>query len=104
MSLNESLDRVLTRYKELEALMSDGSAGGEKIAKLGKEYSDLGPVVEAVNAYRKAQSEAQGMADLLADPATDPDMRELAEEEFRELKETLPDLERQVQVMLLPKD
>lgn len=104
MSLNESLDRVLTRYKELEALMSEGGAGGDTIAKLGKEYSDLGPVVEAVNAYRKAQTDAQGMADLLADPATDPDMRELAEEEFQELKETLPALERQVQLLLLPKD
>mgnify|MGYP001231507060 CR=1 FL=1 len=80
MSLNENLDRVLTRYKELEALMSEGGASGEEIAKLGKEYSDLGPVVEAVNAYRKAQADAQGMADLLADPATDADMRELAEE------------------------
>ena len=70
MSLNESLDRVLTRYKELESLMSEGGAGGDKIAKLGKEYSDLGPVVEAVKTYRKAQADAQGMADLLADPAT----------------------------------
>jgi peptide chain release factor 1 len=104
VSLNENLDRVLTRYKELEALMSEGGASGEEIAKLGKEYSDLGPVVEAVNAYRKAQADAQGMADLLADPATDADMRELAEEEFKELKETLPDLERQVELMLLPKD
>ena len=104
MSLNENLDRVLTRYKELEALMSDGSVSGDQIAKLGKEYSDLGPVVEAVNSFRKAQEDAQGMADLLADPDTDADMRELAEEEFKELKESLPELERQVQIMLLPKD
>ncbi len=104
MSLNENLDRVLTRYKELEALMSEGGTSGEEIAKLGKEYSDLGPVVEAVNAYRKAQADAQGMADLLADPETDPDMRELAEEEFKELKDTLPGLEREVELMLLPKD
>ncbi|PIW25872.1 MAG: peptide chain release factor 1 [Rhodospirillales bacterium CG15_BIG_FIL_POST_REV_8_21_14_020_66_15] len=104
MSLNESLDKVLTRYKELEALMSEGGSSGEKIARLGKEYSDLGPVVAAVNAYRKAQTDAKGMADLLADPATDPDMRELAEEEYRELKERLPALERQMQVLLLPKD
>jgi len=104
VSLNENLDRVLTRYKELEALMSEGGASGEEIAKLGKEYSDLGPVVEAVNAYRKAQADAQGMADLLADPATDADMRELAEEEFKELKDTLPGLEREVELMLLPKD
>jgi peptide chain release factor 1 len=104
VSLNENLDRVLTRYKELEALMSESGASGEQIAKLGKEYSDLGPVVEAVNAFRKAQADAQGMADLLADPSTDADMRELAEEEFKELKDTLPELERQVQVMLLPKD
>ena len=61
-------------------------------------------MVEAVNAYRKAQADAQGMADLLADPATDADMRELAEEEFKELKDTLPGLEREVELMLLPKD
>jgi len=104
VSLNENLDKVLTRYKELEALMSDGSASGDKIAKLGKEYSDLGPVVAAVNEFRKAQADAQGMADMLADPSTDPDMRELAEDEFQELKDRLPELERKVQVLLLPKD
>lgn len=104
MSLDENLNRVVTRYAELESLMSDSGVSGEEIAKLGKEYSDLGPVVEAIKAYKKACADAQGMADMLADPKTDPEMRELAEDEFRELKESLPKFERQVQLMLLPKD
>ena len=104
MNLTENLNRVLARHAELEALMADGKATGEMIAKLGKEYSDLGPVVAAVNALRKTEKDAQALADMLADPATDADMRDLAEEEFYELRDKLPDLERQVQVMLLPKD
>ncbi|MEK9672475.1 MAG: peptide chain release factor 1 [Rhodospirillaceae bacterium] len=104
MSLDESLNRVVARYAELEALMSEGKALGDKIAKLGKEYSGLGPVVRAVREFRKAQADAQAAADLMDDPAADADMRALAEEEFYELKERLPDLEREVQVMLLPKD
>ena len=53
---------------------------------------------------KETQSEAADLAAMIADPATDADMRELAEAEFLELKEKIPSLEKQIQVSLLPKD
>ncbi len=105
MSLEKNLERVVARHQEL----ADQMASGEKrspadYARMSKEYADLKPVVEAVAALRKVQREAADLAALIADKATDADMRQMAEEEFAALKETLPGLERQVQLMLLPAD
>ena len=73
-------------------------------ARLAKEFSDLGPVVEAIEAYRAARRELRDLEALTGDPATDAEMRELADEERRALVERLPGLERQVRLLLLPKD
>jgi len=69
-----------------------------------KEYSDLTPLVERITGLRVAQSEIGDLAGLIADQATEAEMRALAEEEFQALKELIPRLERQVMVLLLPKD
>jgi peptide chain release factor 1 len=69
-----------------------------------KEYSDLTPVVQGIEALRGAQHEMADLAELIADPASDAEMRNLAETEFHELKEKLPDLEQDLKILLLPKD
>jgi len=105
MSLEENLDRVLERHKELAALMSSADAPSpEDIAKLSKEYSDLTPVVEAITELRAAKAEGADLASLIADGDTDADMKAMAEEEFSALKDKIPALETKLQVMLLPKD
>ena len=76
------------------------SEGGGDIAALGKEYSDLRPVVEQINAYRKLLADIEETDALLEDL----DMRELAEEELPELKKRLPLVEKALQIALLPKD
>jgi peptide chain release factor 1 len=97
MNLDLQLDKVLYRYDELREALA---AGQGDFAKLSKEYSDLGPVVEAIQSVNKARAD---MADAEAMMA-DPDMKDLAAEEFYALKEKLPVLERDLQLMLLPKD
>ncbi|MCW8916448.1 MAG: peptide chain release factor 1 [Magnetovibrio sp.] len=104
MSLEENLKRVQDRHEELSALMSTGDLSADDIQKMSKEYSDLGPIVEAINALDKVREDLNDAQSLLADAGDDPEMRELAQAEVQELKSQLPDLERQVQVMLLPKD
>jgi len=79
------------------------SASGD-FAGMAKEYSDLTPVVESIKSLKAARNEAADLASLLADSDTDSDMRELAEVEFQDLKEAIPGLEREVQLMLLPRD
>jgi peptide chain release factor 1 len=105
VSLEKNLERVVGRYQEL----ADTMASGEKRApadyvRMSKEYADLKPVVEAITGFRKARAEAADLKALIADAATDAEMRRMAEEELAALKAKLPDLEKRVQVMLLPPD
>ena len=79
--------------------MADGAAGAD-IATLAKEYSDLKPVVDQINAYRQILSDMTEAEDMLADP----DMEELAREELPRLKAMLPEAEDALQLALLPKD
>lgn len=104
MSLEQNLQRVAARHEELASLMATGDVPAEEFASLSKEYAELTPVVEAIQALDKAKADLFEAADILADADADPDMRELAEAEMQELKEQVPELEHRVQVMLLPKD
>ncbi len=98
----DRLDAILARFDELEALMSEARASD--YAELAREYAELGPVVEKIRAYRKAREEKRELEELLADPATEPEMRKLAEEELHELERRLPELERELRLALLPRD
>ncbi len=105
MSLDDNLDRVLERQKELTAaLAGDAKSDLEAFARMSKEYADLAPVVERVEALRGAQNEMADLAELIADPEGEAEMKALAEEEFRALKDRLPELERELKLMLVPKD
>jgi len=100
-ALEAHLDKLVRRHAELRDLLASGAAGD--FAKLSKEYSELSPLVDGVEALRKAQKEEADAA-ALATSADDPELRELAEAELRELKGRLPALEQQIKLMLLPKD
>lgn len=77
--------------------MAEGSGD---IAVLAKEYSDLKPVVEQVQAYQKLLSDIEEAEEMLGDP----DMKDLAEEELPELRAAVPEAEHALQLALLPKD
>ena len=105
MNLAASLDAVLARHGEIEAQMSAGAAGDPgEFARLSKEYADMEPVVAGIRALKAAQAEMADLAELIADPETDAEMRELAETEFLDLKSGIPDMELRLQRLLLPKD
>lgn len=105
MSFEENLDRVLSRYQELESLMSSSSPSlADEFVKMSKEYAELSPLVEAISSLRKAVDEISDLAVLITDADTDFEMKDLAEKEFSDLKAKIPDLKKCLQVMLLPKD
>jgi peptide chain release factor 1 len=97
-AFDDRLGQILARRDELQALLAEVQPS--EYARLAKEFSDLGPVVETIEAYRAAQAELADLDQL----AQDPEMRELADQERRALEARLPDLERQVRLLLLPKD
>jgi peptide chain release factor 1 len=96
------LDRLTRRHAELRDALASGAVEGGEFARLSKEFSDLTPVVESIEALRRAQGEAADLETLTREG--DPDMRALADDELRALRARLPELEQQVRLMLLPKD
>ncbi len=105
MSLDEKLERVVSRHAELQdALASQDGIDGQEFAKLSKEFSDLSTIVAAIERLRSAESEAADLAELMAEADADAEVRELAEEEFHSLRQRIPELEKDLQLLLLPKD
>jgi peptide chain release factor 1 len=103
VSLDQKLDRVISRHHELTAALGAPDHDPKTFAKLSKEYADLTPVVEAIAALRRMRGELEDLKGLMGE-AGDAEMRKIAETEFYELREKLPAMERQLQIMLLPKD
>ncbi|MGV0818065.1 peptide chain release factor 1 [Martelella sp. AMO21009] len=91
------------RFSEVEARMSSGP-DAETYVKLASEYAELEPVVKKIRDYQAAESELADLETLLADKATDREMRELAEMEMPDLEEKIETLSGEIQILLLPRD
>ncbi|MFT8670619.1 peptide chain release factor 1 [Acetobacter orientalis] len=99
MTLDERLDRIVSRSLELEALLASGISG-EAFTQASREYAEIEPVVAHINALRQAEQEAAQAELLLADP----EMKELAEGELADIRERLPELSQNVRLAMLPRD
>jgi len=95
----DTLQQILQRFEFLEARLHEGAAPAE-IARISREYSELKPVVDQINAYRTARADLTEAEAMLSDP----EMRALAEEELPRLRARLPEMEQALRVALLPKD
>ena len=95
------LDSVLDRFREVEARMG-AAADGAEIVRLSKEHAELRPVAEAVQTLARVRAEAPELEEMAA--SGDPDMAGLASDELRALNDRLPGLEREVALLLAPKD
>ena len=95
------LQQVIDRFEEVEARMGAASETAE-IINLSKEHADLRPVVETARTLMAAR---QGLAEARQLAASgDREMAELAEMEIEELETRVPELEKAMQLLLLPKD
>jgi len=97
------LDALIARHAAIERELS-GRPDRESYVRLSREFAELNPLVEIIKRCRAADEELGGLQSLIADPATEPDMRALAEQEKSELAARRETLERQIRVALTPKD
>jgi peptide chain release factor 1 len=97
------LDALIARLASVERELS-GRPDRESYVRLSREFAELNPLVEAIRRYRAAADELSSLQALLADPATEPDMRGLAEQERSELAARHAALEQEIRVALTPKD
>ncbi len=100
MSIEEMYARVAMRRDELGHLLATGDLDGDAFVKVSREYAELEPVATAVAALTRARDDRAALAALLADP----EMADLAAEEAEALDRRIPDLERAIRVLLLPRD
>ena len=101
-SILARLDQLAERFEELNALLGDAGVINDQpqFRKLSKEHAEIEPVVQVLLAYRRTQADQTASRELL----TDPDFRELAEQDIRDADQRLVALEVELQRLMLPKD
>lgn len=104
MDLLVKLEKILDRFKEIETELGnpDTVSDMDKFTALNKQYADLKEVVELANNYKSVRSDIDEYEEAIK--AGDAELKELAEMELPELKKSLPDLEHEIKIALLPKD
>lgn len=103
-SVYQKLEILVERFEEVQALLSDPEtlSNQEKFIALSKEFSQLESVTSVFNEYQTAEEDFSLAEEMLKDE--DPEMREMAQEEFKSAKKSIEVLTDQLQILLLPKD
>ena len=98
----EKLKEIALRYEDLQAQLADPGVYGDavRLRDVTRELKELEPIVAAYHAWRAAQASRADAEELLHDP----DLRELAQEEFAAARAECERLERELTLLLLPKD
>ena len=103
-SIRHKLDNLKDRFDELEALLSDAEVISDqnRFRDLSKEYAEIEEVVKSFDRFLSVSDELQQAKEMQKD--SDPDIREMADEEFKTNSAELEELELGLQKLLLPKD
>ena len=98
----DKLAAVEAKYSQIEARLAapETYSDPDQVARLNKEQAELQPLVDTYRTYRSTL-EARDQALALME---DPEMRELAREEYQRALDALPELERKLRLLLLPRD
>ena len=93
------------KYLNIEAELAspDVFSNQEKFTALMKEYKTLTPIIEKFREYKKSCSDNED-ARILIEESQDPDIKELASEEFKETKQAMEALFEELKILLLPRD
>jgi peptide chain release factor 1 len=100
---HQKLDALVSRHAALQSELATQLAP-ENYVKLSREFAELEPVVDKIKAYRAVTGEIEGLDALVADSATEAEMRALASAEKPSLETRKLALEKDIRLALLPKD
>nr|WP_249066923.1 peptide chain release factor 1 [Halalkalibaculum roseum] len=105
MDIEAKLQQVKERYEEVTSAMSDPSVfdDPDHYTELSKEHSELKELVELYEEWKGIKNQLKGNKELIED-GDDPEITEMAEEENKELKPRLEELEEEIKFKLIPKD
>ncbi len=103
-SILAKLESLVERHEEVQHLLGDATiiANQDKFRALSREYSQLEEVSQCFRAYQQVLTDLETAEEMAGEE--DPELREMAQEEIKQAKETIERLEDELQVLLLPKD
>ena len=98
----EKLRELALRYDDLQAQLTDPAVYGdaERLKTINRELKELAPVVETYQAYRRAERDRAVAEEMLSDP----ELKEMAQEEFSASREEMERLREELRLLLLPRD
>ena len=100
MIVEQKLRDIQARASDIETQMNSGAVSGDELTKLSKEYSKLSEILPLINQYFQIVTGITDAKEML----NDPELREIANDQLNELNHALPDVEKQLQIALLPRD
>ena len=100
------LQRADDRYREIEQMMTlpEIVSNNRKYAEHIKEYKSLEPIIEKFREYKEADRVFKESEEMMRDPDLDGELRELAEEEFKEYKVICEKITEELKILLMPRD
>lgn len=105
MQFTNKLLAIIDKFNAIESkLMDVGNFSSKEYASLSKERSQMEEVVALAKRYLKVMEYIKESETILNDPGSDPELKEMAEEQIAESKEEIETLQNQLKIALLPKD
>jgi len=100
------LESIEEKYRRLTLSLSDPGlvSNPSKIRELAKERAELEPLVKKYGEYRKVEKDIRDYRDILSDPTADSELKTMAEAELRRLTDRKDNLEKEIRLLLLPRD
>ncbi|MCL2088385.1 MAG: peptide chain release factor 1 [Oscillospiraceae bacterium] len=104
--LFDKLESAAVRYDEISEKLTDPNIIGDNLLYRDymKEYKNLTPLIEKYRSYKKAESDAEEAGQLIKDSSLDRDFKEMAQEEYDLNCKLMEDLERDIKILLIPRD
>ena len=100
----ERIASIEAKKQELADAMASGDLSPDDFVRLSKEYAQIEPVATAAREVRRLRAELDVLNGMVADPAAEPELKEMAALEAEEIRHKLPDAERALALRLLPRD
>ncbi len=100
----DRITALIAKREELQNQLASGDLPTDRFIALSKEYAEVEPVAQAASEIARLRANLADAESMLADPATDAEMRGMAQEEAQEIKDALPAAERALALKLLPRD
>ena len=101
---SEKIASIEAKKNDLAQAMAAGDLAPDEFVRLSKEYAQIEPVAAAAREVRRLRAELEVLNGMVADPAAEPELKEMAATEAEDIRHRLPQAERDLAIRLLPRD